>query len=427
MTSLACAWGCGRAVPILSGAVTCPSCGGLLDPVFDMKALARRSAASWRKLFDARAAATGPLARSGVWAHHEWVLPEIGEGDVVTLGEGRSPLVPGPAAGGARLLVKQCGQQPTGSFKDLGMTVLVSAAQAMRRGKAAPGKARRRIRALVCASTGDTSAALAAYGARAGIPVVVLLPAGKVSPAQLAQPLAHGAKVIELEGSFDDCMRVVQEIGAREGFLLANSKNPLRLLGQATVAFEIVRDLGWRAPDVVVVPSGNLGNVAALHMGFSLLLRLGLTERVPRLVAAQVRAADPLHRARVAGYGGLVPVEVGETMATAIRIGHPVSFPRARTALIDSNGTTTSASEEELAQGMGMLDRSGLFSCPQTGAAMAGILQLKKRRFFKKNDTIVLVSTASGLKFVEAKMGAEANRPLRAPADVEAVARAVSS
>ncbi len=417
MTTLRCIE-CGAATRVLSGAVGCARCGGLLDPVLDVRRLAKTRASSWRALGARRAVGVDELDRSGVWAFREWVLPELAARDVVTLGEGRTPLSRGPAlAPRVGCWVKQCGQQPTGSFKDLGMTVLVSAARAMAR--------RRRIDALVCASTGDTSAALAAYGARAGLPVVVLLPRGKVSPAQLLQPLAHGARVVELDGDFDACMRVVRALGERPGILLANSKNPLRLLGQATVAYEIARDLGWRAPDVVVVPSGNLGNVAALHAGFSLLRALKLTDRLPRLVAAQVAAADPLHRARAHGYARLVPVTAGETLATAIRIGDPVSFPRARRALLESGGTTTSADEGAVQDAMAALDGHGLLCCPQTGAAFAGALALAREGAIKPKDTVVVVSTASGLKFAEAKAAIARRRPARAAATLSAVLEAL--
>jgi threonine synthase len=282
------------------------------------------------------------------------------------------------------------------------------------------------VRVLVCASTGDTSAALAAYGARANIPVVVLLPAGKVSPAQLLQPLAHGAHVVEIDGDFDACMKVIQQVGARDGVLLANSKNPLRLLGQATVAYETVRDLGWRAPDVVVVPSGNLGNIGALYQGFSLLRALGVTRSMPRLFAAQVDAAAPFHAARASGYQAITAVTSKDTLATAIRIGDPVSFSRARRAVLETDGGTTSASEDEVIAGMRALDESGLLACPHTGAAMAGVMQLARAGELGKDDLVVLVSTASGLKFAESKARVTTRAPARARANERAVVDALA-
>ena len=276
------------------------------------------------------------------------------------------------------------------------MTVLVSMANAMRR----RGE---NIEALVCASTGDTSAALAAYGAMAKIPVVVLLPAGKVSPAQLVQPLAHGAHVLTLDGDFDDCMRVVQQVCRLPGMFLANSKNPLRLEGQKSVAFEIAWDLGWAVPDFVLVPSGNLGNVAALAKGFEWLHQLGLTQSVPRLVACQVDAANPLYRSYRAGLEKLHAVEAKDTLANAIRIGNPVSWPRAKKALVDTHGYVTSASEPELMRAQAEADRAGLFVCPHTAAALAGLSKLTETGEVPKDASVVVVSTAHALKFIESK------------------------
>jgi len=298
------------------------------------------------------------------------------------------------------------------------MTALVSYAVARRRRGAV-------IDALVCASTGDTSAALAAYGARAGIPVVVLLPAGKVSLAQLVQPLAHGARVVAVDGDFDACMRVVVDVARRPGVVLANSKNPLRLLGQSTVAFEIVDKLG-RAPDFVLVPSGNLGNVSALARGFRLLKKKGRIDALPRLVACQVGAANPLFRAfewaartakapsatassrtspRTAATMAMTkePLQAQETHATAIRIGDPVSWPRAVLALAESDGLVTSTSEEALLLAMVRADRQGLFVCPQTATAIDGLEQLRARGTIGDHHTAVVIATASGLKFAAQK------------------------
>lgn len=327
-------------------------------------------------------------------------MPELPERDVVTAGEGRAPMTAAEACarrlGLRRVLVKQCGHSLTGSFKDLGMTVLVSMARAMRR----KGED---IRALICASTGDTSAALAAYGALAQLPVVVLLPRDKVSKAQLVQPLAHGAHVLALDGDFDACMRVVQAISERPGMFLANSKNPLRLEGQKTVAFEIAWDLGWAVPDAVLLPSGNLGNISALERGFRSLVELGLLERVPLLVACQVAAADPLYRASLHQFSTLTPVVAGETRATAIRIGDPVSWPRAQRALVRSSGTAVSVTEEELLQAELSGDRDGLFVDPHTAVALAALAKLVEQGTIAQDSTCVVVSTAHGLKFTDQK------------------------
>jgi threonine synthase len=419
MAVLRCVNGCEGDHDIFHPRFSCPSCGGLVDVEHDIERMKRRSAAEWHQLLVERSSSTFPLDRSGVWAHREWVMPDLKTRDVVTTGEGFSPLLEVPdlakPAGVGRVFVKQCGQSLTGSFKDLGMTVLVSMALAMKRQG-------RDVRALVCASTGDTSAALAAYGARAGIPVVVLLPRGKITPAQLVQPLANGAHVLALDGDFDACMQVVQQVTELPGMFLANSKNPLRIEGQKTVAFEIARDLGWAVPDLVLVPSGNLGNVSALEKGFSLLKELGLTDRVPRLVACQVDAANPLYRAFMSGLDELQPVTAQDTQASAIRIGNPVSWPRAKRALERTGGIVTSVSEAELLRAQATGDRAGLFTCPHTATAIAGLLSLGETEFTSADMSAVVVSTAHGLKFTEQKAafhdGGHALEGLSVPEDV---------
>jgi threonine synthase len=405
MTHLACIAGCDGQHDPFQPLFQCPACGGLVDVVHDLAPLKATSADGWKRTLAARASSADAVDQSGVWAHREWIMPELDPADIVTAGEGRSPLVDVPrladAFGVGRLSVKQCGQTLTGSFKDLGMTVLVSMASAMHK-RGVP------LRALVCASTGDTSAALAAYGAMAGLPVIVLLPRGKISLAQLVQPMAHGARVLALDTDFDGCMAIVQALSTREGIFLANSKNPLRIEGQKTVAFEIAAQRGFKVPDVVVVPSGNLGNVSALHAGFSLLLALGLTDRLPRLVAAQVDAANPLFRAFEGGLDALTPITAAATHASAIRIGNPVSWPRAQKALKATDGWVTTCSEAELLGASALADRAGLFVCPHTAAALAGVRGLGSagagKGWITREDEVVVVSTAHGLKFSEQKV-----------------------
>lgn len=374
--------------------------GGLVDVFHQIAPLQDMDAEMWRVVMRARMGSTRATDRSGVWRYREWVMPELDEKDMICAGEGNAPLVEAgrltAEIGVKDLRIKQCGHALTGSFKDLGMTVLVSMAAAMR-------KRGQSISALLCASTGDTSAALAAYGARAQIPVVVLLPAGKITPAQLVQPLAHGAHVFALDGDFDACMKVVQELTKEEGMFLANSKNPLRLEGQKTVAFEIAQDLGWDVPDVVVIPSGNLGNVSALHKGFRLLLELRLIERMPQLVAAQVDSANPLYQAWNSETKELTAMTAQPTQASAIRIGDPVSWPRAKVALEETGGTVTSASEDAVAQMSARADRAGLFVCPHTAAALVGVEQLRAANTIAADARVVVVSTAHGLKFAGQK------------------------
>jgi len=425
-----CFRGCDGSYPLTQAIYRCPKCDGLLAVQHDMAALARTTGSDWRALFDQRWSAT---SSSGVWSKREWVAPEIPDEAIVTTGEGMTPLYRArrlaAELGLGELLVKQCGTTHTGSFKDLGMTVLVSVVNhAVRSGAL-------NVRAIACASTGDTSAALAAYGAAAGLPVVVLLPRGMVSVTQLVQPLSHGARVLALETDFDGCMRVVKELAARGLVYLANSMNPLRLEGQKTVAIEIAQQLGWRAPDWVVIPSGNLGNSAALWAGFAMAKDLGVIDRLPRLCIAQAENANPMYLAFKAGRKDAVsPVVAKPTQASAIRIGNPVSAPRAMAALEAMNGVVEQASESELADACARADRTGLYADPHTGVAIACARKLRERGTIGDDERVVVVSTASALKFTEFKLGYHerrlpdvdsklANTPTALPPDADEVAR----
>ena len=384
--------------------------GELLEVVHDMAALRTRSAAEWRKLFDDRLASrAGPYA-SGVWSKHEWVQPHVTSRQIVSLGEGNTPLYPatrfGAEIGLDDLWIKQCGTSHTGSFKDLGMTVLVSSVRQM----IANGKA---IRAIACASTGDTSAALAAYGAAAGIPVVVLLPRDKVSAAQLVQPLANGALVGSLSTDFDGCMRVVQRLTEDPSIYLANSMNSLRVEGQKTIAIEIAQQFDWKSPDWVLVPGGNLGNVSAIAKGFREMHALGLIAQTPRIACCQAARANPLYRAyakakaagRAMTEADYEAIAAGDTLASAIRIGHPVSLPKAVRAIVALDGVVEEASEEELADVAARADRTGLFTCPHTAVALAGLEKLRRSGTIREHERVVVIATAHGLKFTEFKAG----------------------
>ncbi|HJL19705.1 MAG TPA: threonine synthase [Sandaracinaceae bacterium LLY-WYZ-13_1] len=385
-----------------------PKTGALLEVVHDVEALRKRSAAAWMKLFDERYGRTTWPYGSGVWSKHEWVQPHVEPAHVVSLYEGNTNLFwadrYGAQLGLRDLWVKQCGTSHTGSFKDLGMTVLVSSVKQM----IADG---RPIRAMACASTGDTSAALAAYGAAAGIPVIVLLPKGKISAAQLVQPLANGAMVCSLDTDFDGCMRVVQHLTTDRQIYLANSMNSLRVEGQKTIAIEIVQQFDWEVPDWVLVPGGNLGNVSAIAKGFLQMRDLGVIDSLPRLVCCQAARANPLYRAyqraqaegRDLSEADFEPMEAGETWASAIRIGHPVSLPKAVKALVATRGVVEQATEQELADAVARADRTGMFNCPHTGVALACLEKLVARGDVAHDDRVVVVSTAHGLKFTEFK------------------------
>jgi threonine synthase len=390
----------------------CPRCGELLEVAHDLDALRARSADQWKALFAERWRSLEAPYGSGVWGKHEWVAPQLAPANIISMLEGGTHLTRVPRyareLGLGDVRVKQCGTSHSGSFKDLGMTVLVSMVKQM----VAAGQP---IRAIACASTGDTSAALAAYAAAAELPAVVILPRGKISTAQLVQPLAAGALVLAIDTDFDGCMRLVQELAEREGVYLANSMNSLRLEGQKTVAIELCQQLGWRVPDWVVIPGGNLGNVSALGAGFELLLALGLIDRRPRLCVAQAAHAAPLYASYRAGWAELVPVKAQATLASAIQIGNPVSFKKAVRALQAFGGVVEIASEAELADASARADRAGLFTCPHTGVALAAVEKLAARGEITREQQVVVISTASGLKFADFKVGYHEGRLAEVP------------
>jgi threonine synthase len=308
------------------------------------------------------------------------------------------------------------------------MTVLVSQVKQMI-SEGAP------IKAVVCASTGDTSAALATYCAAAGLPSIVLLPRGKVSIAQLVQPIANGALVLYLDTDFDGCMKLVQEITKDETLYLANSMNSLRVEGQQTVGIEIVQQFDWEAPDVIIIPGGNLGNVSALGKGLMMMRDLGLIDKTPRIVVAQAEHANPLYRASLRNFETFEPMQALETLASAIQIGNPVSYAKAVRTLREFNGLVEQASEEELADAAALGDKTGMFNCPHTGVALAVLIKLLKAGKIDKAERVVVISTAHGLKFVEMKVKyhqkelgfpcRHANQPIELPARLDAVKEAL--
>tara|TARA_B100000029_G_scaffold203344_1_gene201517 strand:+ start:701 stop:2026 length:1326 start_codon:yes stop_codon:yes gene_type:complete len=398
--------------------------GGLLDVEHDLAALRTQSAEDWKALFDARWMSHEWPYSSGIWSKLEWVYPGIDLKNVVSFAEGGTNLWHaqrlGQELGVSNLWIKMCGNTHTGSFKDLGMTVLVSAVKEM----LAHGQP---IRAVACASTGDTSAALSAYCAAAGIPCVVFLPKNKVSPAQLVQPMANGAVVMSLDTDFDGCMKLVQDVTKDGSIYLANSMNSLRLEGQKTIAIEIAQQFGWELPDFVVLPGGNLGNVYAFYKGFKLMKDLGLFRKIPRLVVAQTEQANPLYRAFKNGWETYKPLKAKPTHASAIQIGAPVSIHRAIRAIRGSKGLVEKVTENQLMNASARADRTGTFSCPHTGVALAALEKLVKKKVIRPKHKVVVVSTAHGLKFAGTKANYHAGtldrvRPTRRNIPIESSA-----
>lgn len=428
-----CFKGCAGSWPVTQAIYTCPTCGGLLEVVHDLDALKKRSGPAWTKLFDERYRQNTWPYGSGVWGKREWVMPNASDEDIVSMYEGGTNLFwadrYGRSLGLDELWVKLCGNSHSGSFKDLGMTVLVSVVKkAIAEGQ--------KIKAVACASTGDTSAALAAYGAAAGIPVVVLLPRGKISTAQLVQPLAHGALVLGLDTDFDGCMAIVRQLAESGLIYLANSMNPLRLEGQKTVGIEVVQQFGWQVPDWIILPSGNLGNASALYAGFRMMKELGVIDRYPRLAVAQAENANPLYLAWKAGKKTVDAVTAKPTQATAIQIGNPVSAPRALRALEEMNGIVEQASEQELSDAAARADATGMYTCPHTAVGLAVLEKLRRNDTIKSGEKVVCVSTANGLKFTEFKVkyhedsipdvnASHKNPAVMLPADLGAVVDAI--
>ena len=376
----------------------CPECDDLLEVQHDLDQLKQRNATEWRELFDHRYRRNEWPYGSSVWGKKELVCPNIENENIVSTFEGGTNLFwaerLGSQIGLDDLWVKQCGMAHTGSFKDLGMTVLVSMVKQM----ISDGK---NIRAVACASTGDTSASLASYCAVAGIPAIVFLPRNKVSLTQLIQPITHGVLTLSLDTDFDGCMKLVKKVCANNDIYLANSMNSLRIEGQKTISFELVQQFDWEVPDIVVVPGGNLGNVSAIGRGFQMLLELGVIDKLPRLVCAQAERADPLYRSYKSGFKKFKPIQAKKTLASAIQIGDPVSVKKAIRTLQEFEGIVEEATEQELATAVGRANRTGLLCCPHTGVALAVLEKLVRRGEIPKESKVVVISTANGLKFTD--------------------------
>lgn len=374
--------------PGAAGALGC-ACGGLLEvrpaaPALEGEAL--------RALFAARRASRAPEDRSGVWRYRELVAPDLPVEAIVARGEGNTGLYPAPRLAAwvgldrGALWLKHEGENPTGSFKDRGMCVGVSAA--LREG----------ARVLACASTGNTSASLASYAALAGAPSVVFVPEGKVALGKLAQTVAYGARVLAVRGSFDTAMTLVDEAARAYGLGLLNSINPWRIEGQKAIALEVLDDLGWSPPDWVVLPSGNLGNISALGKGLREARQAGLIDRLPRIAGVQAEGAAPFARYMRDPRGELVPEPRPETVATAIRIGAPRSWEKARREVQALDGGVLAVSDAELLAAKAEIDRAGVGCEPASAASVAGLKRLVAEGRVARDARVVAILTGHLLK-----------------------------
>jgi len=377
---------CGATFPIDERIYTCPQCDGLLDIVYDIEgADAQGLVAAW----NGRRGGPSAVDQSGVWRFRE-MLPPAHEAEIVTMLEGNTQLLDAPRsasyAGMKHLAFKHLGFNPTGSFKDLGMTAGIT--QARRLGASS----------VACASTGNTSASMAAYAARAGLKAIVFIPSGQIALGKLSQALDYGARVLQIDGDFDEAMRVVREVTRETDLYLLNSMNPFRLEGQKTIAFELLQQRQWRVPDRIVVPGGNLGNSSAIAKGLRELLDCGVIPRMPRLTIVQAEGANPLYRMWTAEAAQLEPVRGPRTLATAIRIGAPVSWKKAHRGLLWSDGNVEEVSEEEIADAKAIIGRDGIGCEPASAVTLAGIRKMVAAGGMDPSEDVTAILTGHLLK-----------------------------
>jgi threonine synthase len=367
-------------------------CGGLLtveQPIAALKGVVSR------ELFDARLASRARIDRSGVWRFRE-LLGDYSEAEIITKPEGRGNLYDDPRltawTGVGELWLKHEGENPTGSFKDRGMTTGMTHAR------------RLGARTVACASSGNTSASLASYAAGAGLAALTFVPEGKVSSAKVAQTIAYGAKVVQIRGDFDAAMRLVQEVAEAPeyGVYLLNSINPFRLEGQKTIVLDAIQALDWRVPDVIILPGGNLGNTAAFGKALEEALALGLIDHMPQIVTVQAAGAAPFAHAYAAGFapGSYQPVEA-HTVATAIQIGDPISYPRARRVIQNTEGIVTAVSDAAILAAKAQIDRVGIGCEPASAATLAGLRALVAAGSIPAGASVLAILTGHLLKDAE--------------------------
>jgi threonine synthase len=376
---------CATKLDLHAPALACPQCGGLLEVDIDGSAF---DANALKELWSERRRSRDPRDISGVWRYREF-LPSYPAKEIVTLGEGNTPLVRGHKsaswAGVDDLQFKHLGWNPTGCFKDLGMTAGMT--EALHTG----------AKVVACASTGNTAASLAAYAARAGLIGRVYLPAGQVSLNKLAQALDFGAEVVEVEGSFDDALNTLLE-KTGEGIYFLNSINPFRIEGQKTTMFELLDQLNWKSPDYLVVPGGNLGNSAAFGKAFDELLRYGFIDKAPRMIVVQAAGANPFAQLWRDGAAELSPVEEPETIATAIRIGNPRSWKKSLRGVRNTAGQVLDVTDDEIAEAKAVIGRDGIGCEPASAATLAGLRKLRASNQIPQEASVVAILTGHALK-----------------------------
>lgn len=406
--------GCRRHYPLLEIRYDCESCGGLLS-VERTEGWAQNLSTS---LFDARLGSRAEIDRSGVWRFREAIM-SIHPEEVVTHPEGSTNLYQREALSRwgevDALWFKHEGENPTGSFKDRGMTVATT--QARRLGASA----------VACASTGNTSASLAAYAAQAGMRAIVFVPSGKISTGKLAQTLAYGALCLQVRGDFDTAMTLVGEACRKLNIYLLNSINPFRIEGQKTIGWELLQDLNWDPPDWIVLPAGNLGNTSALGKALREAREGGWISRVPRMASIQAKGANPFYQSFAENWRTRHRVRA-ETVASAIRIGDPVSYEKAKAAIAYTNGIVDQVTDDELLSAKKAIDEAGIGCEPASACSLAGVKKLRAAGVIQKSERVVCILTGNILKDTDIIMDSDRRgQMIEVEPNLESVRRALEN
>ena len=388
---------CGRQYPVDSVIYNCEHCGGLLDVLHDLDTLKHTAT---RALFDERLGSLDAPYNSGVWRYKELVYPDINNIEIVSRPEGNTNLYPTPSlaewAGISRLYLKHEGENPTGSFKDRGMTGGVT--QARRLG----------MQRVACASTGNTSAALASYAAHAGLEGIVFFENKEIALGKLAQAIAYGATCIQVSADFDRNLELVRTISAELGIYVLNSVNPFRLEGQKTIIMEIIQQLRWQVPDWIVCPGGNLGNSSAFGKALHELYELGLIDRMPRVAIIQAESANPLYQAYRTGFKTFEPVHA-HTIASAIKIGNPVNYQKAVRTIQWTNGVVEQVTDQEIMDAKAQIDARGIGCEPASACSLAGTRKLVDMGIIRPSESVVGILTGHVLKDPDATINYHRN------------------
>ena len=400
-------------------------CGGLLDVIQNLMELKRLIS---RDLFDARLGSRKFPYQSGIWRFRELIHPLVDDRDIVSRPEGNTNIYRhkklSDYSGIDKILLKHEGENPTGSFKDRGMSPGISEAK------------RLGMKIVACASTGNTSASLASYASLAGIKSIVFIPEGKIAFGKLSQALAYGSRVLQVKGNFDDAMSIVQESSQQLGMYLLNSINPWRIEGQKSIIFELIQQLKWESPDWIVVPAGNLGNTSAFGKALDELYKLKIIDKIPRIASIQAEGANPFFKMWSEKLDKLDPIDSPETIATAIKIGNPVSWKKAMRAINLTNGVVEQVSDEEIMNAKAIVDASGIGCEPASAASVAGARKLLDKGIIEGDDTVACIITGNILKDPDATINYHlsklsgiksefANKPISVESDIESVRKHV--